>query len=250
MPISRLGSGEEAGDSLMLSEKPKRTYLVVGLGRVGSSLALRLAEIGAHVIAVDKTRSRVDDLSGKLEYIAQLDATDEAALLKIGAKDVDVAVICLGEKMEDAILVTAVLQELHVPKIVVRANSDLQARILAKIGADEIIRPETEIGRRTADLLENPWLSQFAELGDENHVTGKIDAPDFMLGKNLKDLALPAQYGTMVMVIERDGKKYLPAAEFTVEHGDVLWVFGDKRMLSPLLNAITEKAPKSMEESQ
>lgn len=232
----------------MSNDKPKKTYLVIGLGRLGSSLALRLAERGAYVIAVDKTRARVDELAEKLEYIAQLDATDEAALLKIGAKDADVAVVCLGEKMEETILVTAVLQGLAIPKIVVRANNDLQARILYKIGADEIIRPESEMGRRTADVLENPWLSQFTELRDENHIMGKIDAPDFMSKQTLKDLALPAKYGATVMVIERGEKKLLPYAEFAVQSGDVLWLFGDKRKLSPLLNTIAQNAPKAMEE--
>ena len=93
----------------MAKERKRKTYLIVGLGRYGTSLCEKLSELGAHVIAVDKERARIEELSDKLEYVAQLDATDEASLTKIGGKDADVAVVCLGEKTEASILVTAIL---------------------------------------------------------------------------------------------------------------------------------------------
>ena len=232
------------------------TYLVVGLGRFGTALSERLAESGAHVMAVDKQRSRVEELSEKLEYVAQLDATDESALLKIGANDADVAIVCLGEKVESTILATAILKDLGVPKIIARANDELQAKILGKIGAHKIVSPETEMGRRTADLLQNPWLDHFAQLGEENLIVGKIDAQDDMIGKSLKQLALPGKYGTIVTIVERAGRKILPSAELVLEKGDRIWLFGEKEKLALLLDTIqikdeTKDAGKtSMEESQ
>lgn len=216
----------------------EKTYLVVGLGRFGTALCLRLTESGAHVIAVDKVRARIDELADKLEYVGQLDATDEAALAKVGAKDVDVAIVCLGARTESTILVTAILIEMGIPKVVARANDDLQARILAKVGAHGIISPEAEMGRRTADLLEKPWLNEFTELSDENHITGKIPVSDEMVGKSLKELALPSRYGTIVMIVERSGKNILPHADLVIENGDKIWLFGEKARMAPLIESI------------
>jgi trk system potassium uptake protein TrkA len=235
-----------------LAKRKKRTYLVVGLGRFGSALAERLAHTGAQVIAVDKVRARVEELSAKLEYVGQLDATDEAALVKIGAKMVDVAVICLGERIEDSILATAILKELGVPRIVARAMDSLQARILQKVGAYKVVLPETEMGRRVADLLENPWMNHFFEFEEDNLVMGKIPAQDDMIGKTLKDLSLPAKYGSTVTIIERGSKKMLPAADLVIRKDDEIWLFGEKERISPLLDTIEidDTEEKNTEESR
>ncbi|MDR1020458.1 MAG: TrkA family potassium uptake protein [Synergistaceae bacterium] len=229
----------------------RHTYLVVGLGRFGSALSSRLVESGAQVIAVDRVRARVEELSGKVEYVGQLDATDEAALVKIGAKMVDVAVVCLGERIEDSIMATAILKELGVPNIVARAAEDLHARVLRKVGAHRIITPEAEMGRRLADLLENPWMDKFIEFDDENLLMGKIKAQSDMTGKTLKDLAMPAKYGSTVVLVERGGAKLLPTADLSIEDGDEIWLFGERHRLAPLLDALEaeDTEEKDMEES-
>jgi trk system potassium uptake protein TrkA len=232
--------------------KDKKTYLVVGLGRFGSAVSERLADAGAQVIAVDRVRARVEELSGKLEYVGQLDATDEAALERIGAKMADVAVVCLGERIEDSIMATAILKEMGIPKIVARANDSLQARILKKIGAHMVILPETEMGKRIADLLENPWMNNFLEFEEEDLLMGKIRAQENMIGKTLKELALPSRYGCTVTIVERGAKKLMPGADLVVEKDDEIWLFGEKDKLSPLLNAIKtdDIEEKNLEESR
>lgn len=219
----------------MTNDTQRHTYLVVGLGRFGTSLCERLNEMGAHVIAVDKVRARVEELSDRLEYVAQLDATDEASLVKVGAKDVDAAIVCLGERTEDSILVTAILKDIGVPRIVARANDDLQARILGKIGAHQIVSPESDMGRRTADLLENPWMAHFTDFGEDDLMTGKITAQGEMVGKSLKELSLPGKYGTTITVVERRSRRLMPNAELVIQEGDAIWLFGAKESLMTLL---------------
>jgi trk system potassium uptake protein TrkA len=231
--------------------RDKKTYLVVGLGRFGSALSERLAESGAQVIAVDKTRARVEELSGKLEYVGQLDATDESALIKIGAGIADVAVICLGDRIVDSIMATAILKEIGVPKIVARAVDNLQARVLYKVGAHKVVLPETEMGRRVADLLENPWMNSFIEFEEDSLLMGKIEAQPDMIGHTLKQLALPSRYGCTVIIIERGRKKLLPGADLVIQEDDEIWLFGERESLAPLLNTIVidDIEEKDMEES-
>ena len=234
----------------MPGDKKKKTYLVIGLGRFGSALCERLTEIGAQVIGVDKVRARVEEMSDKLQYAAQLDAMDEAALTKVGTKDVDVAVVSLGEKTEGAIFITAILKELGVPRIIARANDELEARILSKVGAHQIISPESEMGQRTADLLENPWMAHFVESTDGRLITGKIPPQPEMIGRTLKDLDLPRRYGCIVTLVERGSQRIMPKADLMIEGDDKIWLFGEKDRLTPLLNAIkiVEKTP--VEESE
>ena len=234
----------------MVEDKKRKTYLVIGLGRFGSALCERLAQIGAHVIGVDKVRARVEEMSEKLEYVAQLDAMDETALIKVGAKDVDVAVVSLGEKTEGSIFITAILKELGVPRIIARANDELEARILSKVGAHRVISPESEMGQRTADLLENPWMAHFVEFTDGHLITGKIPPQPEMIGKALKDLDLPRHYGCIVTLVERGSQRVMPKASLVIEEGDKIWLFGEKDRLAPLLNTIKIVEETPVEESE
>lgn len=248
-PAFRLAEPGEGRDDLAENKK-RKTYLVIGLGRFGSAMCERLAEAGAHVIGIDKVRARVEEMSEKLEYVAQLDAMDETALLKVGAKDVDVAIVSLGEKSEGAIFITAILRELGIPKIIVRANDELEMRILHKVGAHKVISPESEMGQRTADLLENPWMMRFVEAGDGHLITGNIPPQPDMVGKALKNLDLPRRYGCIVTLVERGSQRIFPQADLVIEQGDKIWIFGEKDRLAPLLSTIKIAEDTPVEESE
>lgn len=215
-----------------------KTYLVIGLGSFGIALCERLTEIGAHVIGVDKSRVRVEEMSDKLEYAAQLDATDEASLIKIGAKEVDAAIVSVGDHLEGTVFITTILRELGVPNIIVRAGSELEGRILAKVGAHQIVRPEKESGRRVADLLERPWMSHLMESSDGKIIFGEIAAPPGIIGQTLAQLELPKRYGCVVALVERDGRRIMPMANMKIKVSDKLWFCGEKDRLGPLLSTI------------
>ena len=102
-------------------KEESKSYLVIGLGRFGTALCNRLVDLGQRVVGVDKVRAHVEELADRLDLAAQLDATDEEALVKVGAKDADVAVVAVGEGVEASVLATAILRDLGIPLVVARA---------------------------------------------------------------------------------------------------------------------------------
>jgi trk system potassium uptake protein TrkA len=130
-----------------------RRFLVIGLGRFGSALAVGLASHGADVLAVDRRMDFVDSVKSKVAYALELDATDPAALRAVDAGSCAVAVVAVGEDFESAVLSVAALKEIGVPKVIARARNPRQARILRAVGADEVIEVESEVGRRLAENL-------------------------------------------------------------------------------------------------
>lgn len=219
-------------------KKKKHTYLVIGLGRFGSALCDGLVSHGASVIAVDSDMAKVEAFSDRVEYIACLDATNELSLEKIGAKDADIAIVCLGFDQKATIMTSAILIDLGIPRVIACASDTIQARILSKIGVHHVIRPQEAMGRRTADMLVRPWLRGFADLGDDMHIAGRIKAPEKLIGKSLKELALPAKYGVTIMTIERGGQRMIPSADFVIEEGDKFLVFGDKKRMNEVLSHV------------
>ena len=173
--------------------------------------------------------------------VAQLDATDENALIKIGAKDADIAIVAVGEKIEGSILATAILKNLGIPRIIARADDPLHSRILTLVGAHEIISPEAEMGRRMAETLLNPWLNHFAELDDGELIAGVISPLREMHGKSIVELNFFRKYNGLVILMEHQGKKFIPTAETTIDKEDKIWIFGKRDDLQGLLEKADEE---------
>lgn len=131
----------------------KRRVVVIGLGRFGSALAIELAAKGAEVIAVDKVMTAVDAIKDEVGYAAALDATDPDALRSVEAQTCSTAVVAIGEDFQSATLAVAALRELGVVKIIARTRDAREGRILAAVGASELIELEGEMGRRLARAL-------------------------------------------------------------------------------------------------
>jgi len=215
---------------------PRKMILVVGLGRFGESLCEKLVEMGQYVVGVDTNPDRVKDMAEVLELCAQLDATDEEALMKVGAKEADVAVVCIGESIEASILTSTILKGLEIPLVVARAQNKLHARVLARVGVNKVIFPERDMGQRLAEQFIHPWITNFSKLPGADYLVGEINPLPEMLGKDLAQLHFRSKYDAMVLLFNRSGAYFLPSADTVIEEGDKLLIAGVKESMSKWLN--------------
>lgn len=203
----------------------KKTVLVIGLGRFGQSLCLRLTQMGHWVIGVDRVKARVEELAEEVDFVAQMDASDEEALLKVGAKEVDLAVVAIGEGLEASVLATATLNGLGVP-VWARAISDIHAKVLSAVGASKVFFPERDMGAVMAEQIVHPWMSYFS-LGGDPDITITYVLGKRLAGKSLKDLDLTKRHGVLVLFAERHGKRYVPRGDTVILQEDKLWIAGE-----------------------
>ena len=175
----------------------KLEFAIIGLGRFGTSLALSLIEMGHTVLAIDQNRELVQDLADDLGQTVALDATDEAALRSVGVQAFETAVVAIGADFESNILVTALLKELGVKRVVCKALTQRQKTILLKVGADEVVLPEHEAGVRLARRLVAPDLIDQLELGPDSHLV-QMHVPDAMVGRTLGALTYPRRRPTFL----------------------------------------------------
>jgi trk system potassium uptake protein TrkA len=131
----------------------KRRYLVIGLGRFGLALCDELQAQGADVFAVDANMQNVELVKDKVAMAAELDATDVEALRGVDANAAAAAIVAIGENFEATVLCVAALREVGVPRIIARARTAMQARILVAVGASQVIELESEMGRRLGQAL-------------------------------------------------------------------------------------------------
>lgn len=206
-----------------------RQYVVIGLGRFGSSLALTLTALGQEVLGVDADEDRVQALADRLVHVVAADATDPAVLERLGLRNFDVAVVSIGSPLQASILVTMAIKEAGVPKVVAKAVNDVHGRVLQKVGADRIYFPERDMGIRAAHSLVGSDIIDYIEFGGEFSIM-EIGAPEKFFGKSLAQLALRAKFGVTVVALKKGTDlQTAPQAEDVVEPGTVLVVIGRNR---------------------
>jgi trk system potassium uptake protein TrkA len=217
-----------------------KKFAVIGLGDFGRSVALSLAEKECEVIAIDQDMDVIEEIKDKVTYAVRLDSTDEKALKALGIDKVDAAIISIGEHFEDTILTSVLLMQMGVKKIVARATSIIQQKILLKLGVNQVITPEFEIAKRVASTLINEDVLDLVPLG-ENYNIVQVKAPNSFIGKTLQEIDLRIRFNLNLITIKRlhkikneqTGEETtkeriygVPTASTVIEENDILFLLG------------------------
>jgi len=179
-----------------------RQFVVIGLGRFGSSIARALSEMDFDVLAIDKDEPLVKAMEGIVSQAVVMDATDEKSLRELGVQDFDTAIVSMGETIEDSIMITLTLKELGVKQVIVKAHNDLHSRILRKVGADRITIPEREMAEKLAQSLASPKIFDFIEVSETYGIIEMV-VPKRFANKTLTELQLRDKYKVSVIAIKR-----------------------------------------------
>jgi trk system potassium uptake protein TrkA len=209
-------------------------FAIVGMGRFGRAVARHLAGLDQAVLAIDRDRSRLDQVSDDVEAVAVADSTDEEAMRSLQLERLACVVVTIGSRAAEAsVLTTAILRELRVPRIVARAFDDRHARLLLAIGAHEILNPEEELANQLALRLAHPGV--MAEISFADAVIAEIEAPESLVGVSLRDLDLRNRQGVAVLAIRRDGATLVnPGAGDAPASGDILVLLGPQSAVRKL----------------
>jgi len=202
-----------------------KRFLIIGLGRFGSRLAQALTEAGQEVIAVDVDDDLVERMRDEVALAVRLDATEAESLQSQDLGEVDAAVVSIGEDFEANVLATTTLKAMGVPRVISRASTVTQRRILKRVGADEVILPEEEVADRLARQLVNPNIVEHLSLS-EGHSLIQVRAPKAWHDKTLGEIDLRRKYEVNLVAIRRpvepsakDTRKATKAAEQEEEEG-------------------------------
>ncbi|PKN74505.1 MAG: potassium transporter [Candidatus Cloacimonetes bacterium HGW-Cloacimonetes-2] len=223
-------------------------YAVIGIGRLGYTVATILAENGMDVIAIDKNKDLIDEISGKVTTALCIDSTDESALRSLGLNEVDAVIIGIGTNIQESILTAAILKKIGVGIIYAKVESQLHGRILELIGVQHILLPEEMVGNQLAKSLISRNILEYINLSS-GHIVVEMVVPKAFVGKTLQELALPSARGINVIAIKynylsvtEEGKNVIekrlndmPGANDIVEEGDVLILLGPKGNIDKLI---------------
>lgn len=213
----------------------RKQFVVIGLGRFGTSVTKTLSALGHDVLAMDKNEQAVQGIMQDATQAVQADAREEETLRALGVRNLDVAIVAIGDDLEANILITLMLKEMGIPYVVAKAQSAQHGKVLEKIGADKIVYPEQDMGIRLANNLIRTNVMDFIELSLDYSIF-EIIAPAKFVNKSLGKLNLMAVYKINVVAIKKgvDQIVIVPGADSIIEEKDVLVIVCNKKALSKL----------------
>lgn len=204
----------------------KREFAVIGLGRFGGSICQELSLEGMEVLAIDINEQKINEFKNIASHAVIADSTDESVLKDLGVNNIDHVIIAIGDNIQASILTTVILTDLGVKKITVKAQNDYHEKILKRIGADHVVHPERDMGKRLAHSLISSNILDYLELSDD-HSMVEVKAGVNLVGKTLIELDIRANYGCNVVAIRRGKQMNVsPSADDKLREDDVLVVIG------------------------
>jgi trk system potassium uptake protein len=210
-----------------------KSFLIIGAGRFGAAVAETLDAAGHEVVVVDRDEAAVTRLMAHVTQAVVLDATEERSLRELGASNFDAVVVAIGDDLEASVLTTAAAKDAGARRVVAKAPTAIAERILRRVGADEVIRPERDMGVRLAQHLVTPSMVDAFQLGDAYGVM-EVEATEPLQGR-LAALRLPNRFGVQVIAVDRAGALTVsPGADVEVLAGDRLVVVGSNQAIARL----------------
>jgi len=180
--------------------KINQSYAVFGLGRYGKAVAKELAEDGAEVLAVDIDEDVVNAASAELPYCKCADVTDAEVIKQLGIANVDVVIISMAGDLEASVMTTMLCKEAGVKTVIVKCASEMNCKILSKVGADRVVLPENESGIRLAKNLLSSGFMDIIELSKDVSMV-ELDVKPEWEGKSLIELSLRKKYSINVVAV-------------------------------------------------
>ena len=186
-----------------------KSYIIIGLGRFGAEMAVKLYECGEDVLAVDQDEALVDKIADRVTRAVAADARDADVLKKLGAGNFDRAVVAVGSDLAASALITMNLKSLGVPYILCKAHDDTYRAILEKLGANRVIIPEREMADKLSLGLTSAGIMEYIEISDEYGIV-EMNPPEAWIGKSIRNLDLRRKYNANVIALRHGDTLCIP----------------------------------------
>ena len=208
-----------------------KSILLIGLNHFGTMIAKQLHDLGHQVLAVDRDEARVNAVLPIVTDAQIGDSTNEAFLRSLGINNFDVCIVTISDDFQSSLETTSLLKELGGKLVVSRADREIQAKLLSKNGADEVINPEKQAARWAAIRYASNHILDYIRL-DDDHAIYEVSVPKDWIGKSIGHIDIRKRYGISIMAIKEDGKMILSVTPETILDGDsMMLVLGERKAM-------------------
>lgn len=203
-----------------------KSILVIGMGRLGRHLATKMLELGNEVMVIDKDPDVIESLSQAHSDANIGDCTNENVIMALGVESFDICFVTIDSDFQSSLVVTSLLKTHGAQMIVSTAKRDIQADLLKKIGADEVVYPEREIAEKLAVRYNSSNIFDFIKLTPE-YAIYEIPTPEVWTGKTIASLGVRQHYKVNIIAIKKGNTlNTMPGPDYVFKSDDHIIVIG------------------------
>jgi trk system potassium uptake protein TrkA len=209
---------------------------VIGLGKFGYRFGITLLNLGYEVMGIDHRKESVFRAQKIFTQVFNADATQKIALEQIGVADMTHILVSVGDSISASSMISMYLKELSVENIWVKAVNEDHAKLLSKVGADEVIIPEHLAAEQLAYRIHMPGLIE--KLSFEAEMLIREMTIEKVAGKTLREIDLTNRYSVQIIAIKKQGAKkyqFIPRADDGLSRGDRVLIIGKESTLSKIV---------------
>jgi trk system potassium uptake protein TrkA len=215
----------------------KKAYAVIGMGRFGQAVVEELIKRDVDVLVIDKDPERIAKMSKIATHAVTLDSTNVQALKEVGISSIDHVVVAIGKDLQSSILTTLILKDLEVATVTVKVQDQNHAKVVEKLGADDIIQPEQLSGKRLASKISSDNVLDFIDL-NENHSFIIVNGTPKIIGSTIINLNVRNKFHINIVAIRRGEEVIIPSPDDVLEEQDQLLLVGNNADLDKFNNWI------------
>lgn len=208
-----------------------KNILIIGMGRFGRHIAMKLNELKHQVMAVDKSEERANDV---LDYVtsAQIgDSTNKAFLSSLGVSDFDACIVAIGDDFQSSLETASLLKELGARQVIARAATGVQEKFLLRNGADEVVYPEKQLASWTAIRCTSDHILDYIDLNGDWAIF-ELKVPENWWGKTVLELDIRRRHGINILGVRVNGDMNMNVAPDTsLPPGSSILVLGQEKAI-------------------
>ncbi len=211
-----------------------KSILVIGMGKFGRNLALKLQELNNEVMIVDKNAVLIEEMAPDFTDAQIGDCTNENILKSLGVNNFDICFVTVGANFQASLEITVLLRDLGASRIISEAGSDIHAKFLLRNGADEVIYPEKDMALKAAFKYSANNIFDYVEISSA-YAIFEMPVPAAWVNKSIGELNVRGKYHVNILAIKVDGDLMpLPGADYVFGDSDHMMVLGKKNEVMKL----------------
>ena len=204
--------------------------LILGAGRVGSSLASKLSRDEYEVSIVDLNKDKLLRLQEDFDLATEIGHASHPMTLEKAGADEDTIVLAVTNSDECNITSCQIAKsKFNVKKTICRLSDSSYINSLEAFGKDSIdiaIGPENEVTEHLIDLIKHPGAEQIESFanGSLKVVSVKAKKDGMLVNRELKSIKsdMP-DTDTFVPAIYRKGKPLIPNGKTIIKENDEIY---------------------------
>ena len=203
-----------------------KSVLVIGMGRFGRHLATKMQELGNDVMIVDRNADLVNEVAEIFTDSHVGDCTNEAVIRSLGVNKMDVCFVSIGEDFQSSLVITSLLKRAGAKHVVAKANQEIQADLLTRIGADEVVYPEREIAEKLSVRYNANNIFDYIQLTSDYSIY-EIPVPKTWVGKTIAEVDVRRKHRVNIIAIKCEtALQPTPGADYVFRAGDHIVLIG------------------------